>query len=456
MAIHICRDFLTLPVQQHSCSMYIASCFAIGVLGYTQVGHTNFNVSGSLLVSSGISGSISSSSGITSVIIPSSSYTVSTSDVNRILALRSNSNPRHNSGLFRIESVNSGTNALNIAYRSTDPSIPETNSLNWTIFRSEQSMPGLTDASARLPNGSGGYQSTGASYNGPRIILQSPHSSSWQVRFCQESTTDISSFNVITSLATGFSGSSLGDFPTGSFDYSHPNVQHLHGPAWFNTSNSRYRGTVVGLNANNSNAVNNTQSRYYIWGDDDKGTIFVAIRNVANYNDFWFSFGLSEDDVPAPQLISQKLFSIGFIYTSVKSSLDIYLNSAPGANASSYSVTGFDGRIPASSVLSQFVYVGSVVNSPYAVSSATDNNIIQSTELHKLDIYNGITDSPYDYSDFSTYSCLQFNPRRIGSFPLARIGRTNFGNWSLSTDSNKSWMHLKFGVFLPWLGPSIL
>ena len=446
-------------MTQHSASMYVASCFAIGVLGFTQVGQTNFNVSGSLRLASGISGSILTVSGTTTVTIPSSSYSVTVNDANRILALKSSTNPRFNSGLFRIETVDSGLNTVNIAYRTTDSSISETNSLVWTIFENEQKMGVVTDAASRVPNGSSGYQSTGASFAGPRIILQSPHSSSWQVRFCQESSTDYTNLGIRTSVAPGFSGSALGDFTTGSLDVSKPQAENLHGPAFFDTSSTFYIGSAVGFDASDSTAITNTQTRYYIWGDDETGTCIFILRNVTSYYDYWFSFGLPENDQPT-SLISQKLFAFGRhrligLITNGDISWKTKGTSVIGNDANAGVAFGLH-RQPEPCNLCPLVYVGSVTTLPYANTNASDNNLLSATELHDVDIYAGITDSPYRLSQFPVVSWAKYDPRKLGTFPMGRIGRTNFTNWTLTNDSNKSWFHTKNGVYLPWEGPSIL
>jgi hypothetical protein len=452
MTIHICRDFLTLSSLQHSTSMYITSCFAIGVLGFTQVGHTNYNIAGSALVSTGVDASISSSSGLTSVTIPSVDYSVSTDDVNRILALKSDLNPTYNSGLFRIQSVDTTDNKLNIDYRTSENSKTESATLKWTIFESEQNTPGTTEAVARSPNGSSGYRSTGAGFNGPRIILQSPHSSSWQVRFCQESSTDHSATTAYTSIAVGFSGSSIADFPAGSFDLSQPQPEHTHGPAWFDTSDARYRGLLVGINGVTSAFSSNVVVRYNIWGDDEKGTCIVTLRNVTNYADFWFAFGLPDYEVPTP-LLSQKLFCTGFIPYSGNGDInwDIGYNQDSNFCAVTFGLT----KQPEPLILSRLVFISDKNTIMYASANGTNNTMIGATELQDVEMYSGLTDTPRGFGFFPQNTCVQFSPRFVGTFPIAKTGRHNFGNWQLSTDTNKSWFHLKNGVYLPWEGPAI-
>ncbi len=45
-------------------------------------------------------------------------------------------------------------------------------------------------------------------------------------------------------------------------------------------------------------------------------------------------------------------------------------------------------------------------------------------------------------------------PRRIGKFPIARLGRSNIGDFTICTnvDNNKTWIHLMNGIYLPWYG----
>lgn len=460
MAIHICRDFLSDATTLPSSSMYFSSIFLFHVLGFTQVGHTAFNLSGSFMLASGHSASINL--GVTgsysTVQIPSSSYLVQVADVGRILALRSNAYPRYNSGLYRISSVITSSNCYDIEYRSTDNPPVETGSLSWGLFVNENTITGSLSyqSTGGTPTASTGYKSRG-SYTSKRIILQSPHSSSWQVRFCHESSTDRTNHLVHFSVAPGFNGDSSGDFSSGSLNASAPLSEHLHGPMWFDVSNSNYQGTVVGIesySAGGTSDQSNSQIRFYAWGDSVSGSVIFANRNVTNYGDGWFSFGLAEEDESLPPRTSQRLFVMGRANSSTQ---DVRWDNGP-ANSAKYTGVAFGLNLqPVNCVWALYDYVGGDGgNGPKGESVATDNVILGATELQKVDLWAGTSESGFSNSiGWPSNAVLGWDPRRLGSMPLARLGRSNFGNWTLTTDTNKAWFHAKGGVFLPWSGPGI-
>lgn len=460
MTIHICRDFLTLPSTYPSSSMYLSSIFLLHVGRYTQIGNTAFNLTGSLLVATGSGASINLgiSGSYNTVIIPSSTYTISTSDVNNILALRSTSYPRHNSGLFRISSVDTVNNRVNVEYRSTENPPIESSTLEWAIFLHENAISGSMSNAGGIPYGTG-YTSKW-NYGDKRIILQSPHSSSWQVRYCWESSIDRTNLSIQCSVAPGFDGDSKGDFLTGSFDTSITPAKHLHGAHWYNLSSQYYNGTVVGITKYNATDYTNTQTRMYAWVDDVSGSACFITRNVANYSaNTWYSFGLAEDDELSSTQTLDKLFVMGIASNQVST---IGWKNGP---AGSLGYTGLaystNQNMPVNCVWSLYDYVGNVNGgSTYgegikAESLATDNQLLGATELQKVDLWAGTSDSGNSLSNFPLYSVLRFDPRRVGSMPIARVGRSNFGNWITTNDSNKSWIHITNGVYLPWQGPGL-
>jgi hypothetical protein len=95
--------------------------------------------------------------------------------------------------------------------------------------------------------------------------------------------------------------------------------------------------------------------------------------------------------------------------------------------------TGYDIISPASTVVSTgsssaACSAVSYLNSlplPYTNVNAFDNNLLSATELHDVDIYAGITDSPYSLGQFPIISWSKYDPRKLGTFPMGRIGRNN-------------------------------
>lgn len=459
MTIHICRDYLTLPSTFPSASMYLSSIFLLHVGRFTQIGNTAFNLTGSsYLIATGTAASINLGIGLRSTVeIPSATYSITSSDVNNILALRSSTYPRHNSGLYRISSVDTLNNRVVINYRSIEDPPAESSTLEWAIFKNESLISGSMSSIGGIPYDSG-YTSKW-NYGDKRVILQSPHSSSWQVRYCYESSTDRTNHKVLCSVAPGFNGDSRGDFLTGSFDIAAPQAQHLHGQLWFNVSNQYYIGTSVGISHYHASDISNVQARFYGWVDDVSGSACFLTRNVSSYVTSWYSFGLSEDDdIDSIQPID-KLFVFGSANASTS---DVSWSNGPCYLGQYTGIAYGKSNMPINCVMSLYDYVGNVIGGTNgrgikAESVATDNSILGATELQKVDLWAGTADSGYDVDNSSTlYNIFRFEPRRLGSMPFARVGRANFGSWTTSTDTTKSWIHVANGVYLPWQGPGVL
>jgi hypothetical protein len=445
--------------------MYLSSIFLVGVLGYTQVGHTAFNLSGSLRIASGVSASINfgSTGSFSSVGIPTGSHVVTSADVNRILVLKSSLFPRHNSGLFRVSSVNTGSNHLNVEYRSSEDPPAETNTLVWSLWPAENTIQGPTPyvANGGTPTAATGYKSR-FPYTDKKIILQSPHSSSWQVRYCNESSSDrqpgLSSFATQLTVAPGFGGDVNGDFSSGSYDSSNI-VEHLHGYSWFDVNSANYRGSTVGIDMTNSspfNDVSNAIIRFYVWGDDETGSACFCYRNVSSYVDGWYSFGMAETDAPLPTRTSQRLFVFGRSHALTTFSIK-WNNGGSIASQGDYIGVAFGESLlrPVSCVWSAYDYVGSAGGDGIKGESlAGDNAMLGSTEVQKVDLWAGTLESGNQLSE--QMAVYHYDPRRMGSMPLARIGRSNFGTWSTSSDASLSWLHTTNGVYFPWTGPTVL
>lgn len=459
MTIHILRDYLsptsgskaTMPMAH----MYYSSIFMFHTLRFTQVGQTNFNLSGSLMIASGLSASINLgvTGSFSKVVIPLASYTVGINDIGRILALRSTLFPAHNSGIFRITTASVVDNSLTIEYRSSEDPPVETSTLGWGIFAGEN----VITASTFTPLSASGYKSRDT-YFGPRLMLQSPHSSSWQVRFCYESATDRTNHVAQVSVAVGFGGNASADFPTRSFDVANP-VEHNHGPMFFDVSNSNYQGTTVGIEPTAGSIVTDAGLsiiRFYGWGDDVSGSCAFVTRNSSSYADGWYSFGMAEDDeFPRPPRTSQRLFTMG---RAASAAQNVYWDNSP-ASLGKYSGVAFGLNMqPVNCVWAIYDYVSNASSGGGIKSEAVaqDNVMLGATELQKVDLWAGTQETgTHPSSNWPATAVLQFDPRRMGSMPLARLGRANFTSWSLTTDASKSWFHSKFGVFLPWSGPAI-
>lgn len=452
MTLHICRDFnnygTTIPLDNQV--MYSLSMFLRTIMGFTVVGQTNFDLAGSFSLAEG-SGATAASINqggldVYAVAIPLATYTLTGADVNRVLALRSSTNPKFNTGLFRIINVDSVNNWAIIDYRSsTQPPVDST--LAWAIYVNEDTITFNT-----TDNGAGGGQyETRTTAACSRIILSSP--SGWQVRLTQEGSTDVSAGAPALSIIPGTGGDSSGDFQVGG--------DHLHPYLFNNLTTSNYRNNCVGVASTTTGGV-----RTYMWGDTDTETIIVLVRDAGSSVNTFIAFGLTEDEEPStpeyPLSLAQRLFVIGDDRSNVSSdNMILYFGFQTDGAGLGGSAFGLSNR-PVSCVLSQYtpiVFSGdiSTYNSvttghPIFRTIARDNPYTKQIELLTLDVVAGTWDNRNSSAGSPIFN---LEARRIGTLPMMRQGRV-IGNFQVSTDSNRSWLHARNGIYLPWEGPLIL
>lgn len=439
--------------------MYLASLFLFGTLGFTQSGHTNFNLSSSYQVAAGPSASINLGGGLEyAVQIPPATHTVSSSDVGRILTLRSTANPRHNSGLFRVRSVDSGSNRLFVDYRSTEAPPAESGTLDFKLFLSESNFVPVNAGNAL---GSTAYHGFGASANNTRIILNSPHSSSWGVRLCYETAADSSAIGMIVSVTPGMSGNSAGDFATGSYELNN-RVEHLHTSLWNNnTLINSHRGATPGFSGPSS--VDTVSFiRFFAWGDDQTGSTVLVNRSVSSsYYNSWNSFGMADDaGYELPPRTANRLFAFGTAPASILLEIS-WLTGQVELNTQSGVAFGLNNK-PVSCCISQYCYVG---GQSYNGSSregikgeivAADNLLLSASELQPVELVAGTLEGHTNLNVSSAqFACFEYDPRIMGKFPMGRSGRANFSPWTTTSDVSKSWLHILSGVYMPWSGPSL-
>lgn len=454
MTIFTSRDFETLNVDGPSATMYALSLFLHHVMDWSIVGNTQFNITGSqLFVTSGTNASINLDPGFEDfVLFPSGTYEPTIGDVTAsyILVLKSTEHPRMNSGLFRFLGTGSfsGSTALQIDYRSTQDPPPQSASLDWAVYRSESHLESFvisTSPNTGVVGYHGAYPATTS-----KIILQSPHSSSWQVRLCRETDLDENTHaTVLTrmSIAPGFGGNSRGDFQILG--------DHLHSVQFFNTEDSQYGGGVVGWDMDITSV-----KRLYLWGEQDNtpGSFIMFGRStVLSSTDFhaWSAFGFCEDETqPLPSLTIQRMFTMGN-----SNNINAGAQGIPfwetGASSGNRGVIGFGlsklpviGGVATWTTLQSDPSVGPGGSHPIYSLLGKDNEYLNATELIPNDVWIGVANKSMNSND----PRYQFEPRRLGRFPLARMGRENFGDFTVTSDADHSWIHMFDGVYLPWSG----
>lgn len=445
MTVHISRDFHNYAsnVYHDEFNAYALILFLKDVMQFSVIGSTNLDIeteSGTWLLKRGTSASINQGTGDEyAVSIPSGQYTVSSSDVGRTIVIRSSSYPTKNSGLFHITSVDTINNWVYVDYRSPDDP-PTESGLPWAIYESEESIS-FTDAGTGA--GDGTYETQGAA-NGSRIILQS--SSGWQVRLCKEGPTDSSTMLVEFSVSTGTGGDSSGDFQESG--------DHNHIAQYFNRTASGYVNTLVGLGIQTT-----TPNRIYIWGDTTNENVTIISRDAGGGSDNICVFGMTEDEeTPLPSKIAQRTFVIGnsALANGLRLKFGFYYTDA-GAGGCAY---GLNQR-PVSCVLASYqqlsidtsAYFNTSTGAPYFREFSADSIFTGKTELHHLEVMAGTWDTMRTSNQDPVLSA---ECRRIGTCPMLRVARSNLGEFQLTTDSNKTWLHTKNGIYMPWLGPRIL
>lgn len=448
MAIHTCRDFLTTGILTgqfvpYQC-VYFTSMFLRVVLNYTVVGQTNCNVDSSTYrIASGNNGSLNQGGGDIYAFAPNG-YTVSAADINRIIVLKSPGHPMVNSGLFRVTAIDAVNNWFYLDYRSGDTPPAETG-MTWALYENEAVFTAAVNTTG---NGNTTEYTGHGSATQTRIILQSPHSTNYQVRLCIENAfdRDLGPVSCWTSYAPGYGGNSAGDFQPGG--------QCLHSALYFNKRNSELRGGSVGWNG--ASSFPNTQGRIYMWGDDSSGTFVGVNRAVtAPGSDSFCAFGLPEDEEqPLPPKNIQRLFTMGASTMTNGGVNGIYWYCGTNNDRGRMGVAFGLSNQPVScifSIYSPLVVVAWNSGRPARNTlAAGDNPYLSSTELLSVDLLAGTHDNLSLASGNEVYV---LEGRRLGRAPIMRMGRANYGAFQIAptTDGN-TWLHLNDGIYLPWKG----
>lgn len=339
-------------------------------------------------------------------------------------------------------------------------------SMNWYIYEKDSIAPlsGAANSSSSTQ-----YRGSGNSTT-PRVIMQSPHALGWQVRLCHETFNDYSANTsqgngncaAITCIP-GFGGNSAGDYPTAG--------QHLHTPMYYDSSSyTLYAGGAPGMGDDSSVTGGlQYQNRITFVGDDTGQGVVAFVRREFNLQGnngaraAFLAFGLPENEpTPLPVNNAARLFVIGSGQsTSPGNSYGNFLNDitwsvgniTANTTTTAQGISQTQGGIPCIACPSLWTYaLGAGQNgSPIWDGSAGDSPWSQSTELFVVDIAVGTA-----VGWTSTATGFPLEPRIIGTVPHVRAGRTNFGEFTLTTDVGRAWQHMRRGVFVTWNGPQVI
>jgi hypothetical protein len=309
------------------------------------------------------------------------------------------------------------------------------------------------------------YAGNGPLASSPRIILQSPHATGWQVRISNEPSSWVVYTSVGTrwSIAPGFNGNSLGDFPAHS--------PSLNGGLFFNNNPNdtsyAYAGTTVGPGSGSGagGASYSAGQRITCTGDDTGQAVCIIIRSSStNTSGYQYScFGIPDNEPsPLPPTNMQRLFVIAKQDNAYGSGYGLSFLWSVGNNSTIPGITGLgfglDNSIcscsPSCWSATAITSSGQGV-SPMFSANAGDSPFLGATELLPVDLINGVFFSSGTYGG-NTIKVMNEQTRTIGTMPFLRAGRANFGNFSTTTDANNSWYHFVNGVYLQWGGPPVI
>jgi len=339
-----------------------------------------------------------------------------------------------------------------VFYSPSLPPIEPTDSMNWYLYASDANAP-ANGAVNSSPSGS--YRGNGNSTT-PRVILQSPNSTGWQVRICNETNTDQSNCAPITFIP-GFGGDAAGDFPVAG--------RHLHTPLYYNSNSSIYIGGAPGCG--DTSTLTSISYRHTIIGDDGYGLgVTMFGRRPGNATDpksFYVSFGMPEVEPPLiPANNEARLYCIG---SGLGSSSGNSLNDGSWLFGTSTTINNRSQGVsmqanentttpvPISAGVSLLTYVSGVGQggSPMFDGSAGDNPWLGATELLSVDVIGGTVNDWGGGVGFPNTEA-----RFIGTIPHIREGRTNFGEYTLTHDTNRSFQHMRRGMYIFWGGPPLV
>lgn len=328
-----------------------------------------------------------------------------------------------------------------IDYRGNgDAAITENNdTVQWWLYDKDINCPSQGGANNKA---AGLYRSDGTSTT-PRIILQSPHALGWQVRICNEGTSDniFNGCTAVITMAPGFGGNSSGDFTVGG--------DHLHGSQYFDISGPGIGGKTDYITGNGCGDTASTgpQYRYTIIADDGGQSVaFMARRplNAVTPRSFNMHFGIPDNETDlSPIKNIRRLFVLGNTRDPQNNGpmSDMSLSVGGMASNTIQGTTFYNSPISCHPSLLAYLTGNVQKASPMFDTAASDSPFTSSTELISADLTTGLV---YSWEFGTPQQALQIFPRVMGALPIVKIGRSNFSGtlstsgYTLTTD-NASW-----------------
>lgn len=301
----------------------------------------------------------------------------------------------------------------------------------WTITMNGANTMLLTGSAGNGTYAGGGTVTrigylSGPLTNNSKLILQSPHSSGWQVRLATEITNLPLLVTPYCSVSVGYDGSVTGDWSVGG-THTHT-LQFINNQALTGEATTQYSYTLTG------SAHSVSASRLTMVGDDLGQSFFLYARALSAGSNGLLMFGLPDNEpTPLPPSINRP-FVYGGCSGAAPDFGGINMRWAPGFNIgftyrdTNPEMCGIAGWVNAD---------GASGTSTVYSANAGDCPFTGTTEVLPWEIWGGIATDPslnlpYPTTGLTVYS---LNQRFMGTAPFIRQGRTNFGAFTLSTDN---------------------
>lgn len=266
-----------------------------------------------------------------------------------------------------------------------------------------------------------GYLGGPAAATNSRVIYQSPHPSGWQVRLCAEP--EISNLPRI-SFSLGYGGTSIGEFPMLS---NTTNIaEHLNLNLSNPSANTIYLNTIPGL------GTLSTASRMTMMGENSGQNVIMYTRTLGATNNGLLAFGISDNEpVPTPSNLDRL-----FVYAGapITDSGTIILRIGTATNIGACLKNG----LPQMMALTGWANLdGTSATSPLLSANAGDCPFTGTTELLPIENWSGsVADVGLTLPGIG--SIFGIDQRFMGTAPMMRNGRTNFGNFTLSSENTST------------------
>jgi hypothetical protein len=246
----------------------------------------------------------------------------------------------------------------------------------------------------------------------PRIILQSPHATAWQVRICLEPrNSNLPPF----SITTGFDGNSIGDFPTNS-----PQTHFGEFGDVNPVRTTAYNATIPGQ------GDSTIQQRVSFVGETNGQYFFMWTRPTSGVRLAGMTLVGIPDNEPVPTPITQERV---FVYSPTAG--PAAANNEPGGtflrigtSLANIGVT-IKKEAPKFAALTGWANLdGSNLTTPIFSTNAGDTPFTGATEILPIEIWAGTYADPS--LGVGVLPPFFFDQSYMGTAPLLRIGRSNF------------------------------